>query len=227
MRARDIIEAEDPKSVFRQATENDQAFDYVDRIFQRNTEWEPFGSSHGWALEYQDYSDDIQQPPVKWLMVWWDAEAQEWVMKIEGQRRHFGRWGGRHQFGLRTFKSGRALIDALRQRRHLFMEAEDPKTFLRRVSAGEMVRNRRSLRNHIAAILRQVPERTQANLGEWYFDLDHNTMPKIMKALEGYYKAKAPDGTRGLLRTWVGSDDAPERLAVGMIMAFEANIDRK
>lgn len=118
--AQSMQEAEDPKSVFHRVTENDPAFDYVNGIFKRNSDWEPFGSSHGWALEYQDYSQDIHDPPVKWILVWWDDKAKAWVMKIEGQRRHFGRWGGRHEFSLREFKSGRALIAALASRRHMF-----------------------------------------------------------------------------------------------------------
>jgi len=135
VRRRDIrTEGEDPKAVFHQATSSVPAFEYVDRILKRNTEWEPFGSSHGWALEYQDYSSDLRQPPTKWIMVWWDNEAQEWVMKIEGQRKYFGRWSGRHDFGFRTFKSGRELIAAIRQRRHLFLEAEDPKAFLKKTA---------------------------------------------------------------------------------------------
>ncbi len=45
-------------------------------------------------------------------------------------------------------------------------------------------------------------------------------MPEIMRVLERFYGAQAPNGTRGLFRTWIKNKQT-ERLAAQILAAFE------
>jgi len=105
------------------------------------------------------------------------------------------------------------------------IEAEDPKDFLRRLSAAGP-RTKVELRHHIDHWLRQMPERTQQNLEAWYHRLDHEVMPRVMALLEDFYGVKVSDGVSWLFRTWVKNDQTVRR-AAQIIAAFEEIIEKE
>ena len=137
--ARAIIEAEDPKSVFRALLQG-PAFAYVDRLLG-NSGWNRLGSNqHGWRTKYEDYREaqarGTRNGPTRQRYVWWDDAQKEWVMKLEGEKWQFGRWCGNHELGVRVFKNGKDLIQAIREQ-HYLREAENPKAFLKGLSAQQ------------------------------------------------------------------------------------------
>jgi hypothetical protein len=113
---RAIIEAETPKDVFRRMTATDPAFEWVEDVLER-ARWQPFGTQNNWGRVWsgRDYRYELRRHgvpsvPERKIWIWWDADAKEWVFKVEGQKKHFGRWCGWHELQLRMFKTGRELL---------------------------------------------------------------------------------------------------------------------
>lgn len=73
--------------------------------------------ANNWIKRYLDYSQEHDRQgrcPERVCHVWWDDAKAEWVLKLEGERRLFGRWCGQHQLGLRTAKTIGELLKILK-----------------------------------------------------------------------------------------------------------------
>lgn len=112
-----LEEAIDPKRVLRQTTRRPQG--KLIKMLDRDR-WEPSGSSP--LSRKRTLGGEGEQK--RTYYVWFDERPQQWVVKKEGQKHHFGSWRGWHDLGFATFNTEDEVIAYLKARAALYIWPE-------------------------------------------------------------------------------------------------------